>query len=74
MRLTYLTVPVWEAVVKYERRDRSRPLSAALGLIFEKAQNRIQDPVTLRRLIVELIGREQWSPMAAAVKGDAGEG
>ena len=45
-----------------------------LGLIFEKAQNRIQDPAKLRRLIVELIGREDWSAMAADVKGDAYEG
>ena len=42
-----------------------------LGLIFEKAQNRIQDPAKLRRLIVELIGREDWSAMTADVKGDA---
>ena len=28
-----------------------------LGLIFEKAQNRIQDPAKLRQLIVELIGK-----------------
>ena len=45
-----------------------------LGLIFEKAQNRIQDPAKLRRLIIELIGREDWSAMAADVKGDAYEG
>jgi type I restriction enzyme M protein len=45
-----------------------------LGLIFRKAQNRIQDPAKLRRLIVELIGQEQWSAMSADVKGDAYEG
>ena len=45
-----------------------------LGLILEKAQNRIQDPAKLRRLIVELIGREDWSAMAADVKADAYEG
>jgi type I restriction enzyme M protein len=45
-----------------------------LGLIFEKAQNRIQDPAKLRQLIVELIGRESWSAMSADVKGDAYEG
>ena len=47
-----------------------------LGLIFEKAQNRIQDPAKLRRLmlIVELIGQEDWSAMAADVQGDAYEG
>lgn len=29
---------------------------------FLKAQNRIQDPAKLRRLIIDLIDRESWSP------------
>jgi len=45
-----------------------------LGLIFEKAQNKIQHPAKLRQLIVELIGKENWSAMSADVKGDAYEG
>jgi type I restriction enzyme M protein len=45
-----------------------------LGLIFRKAQNRIQDPAKLRRLIVDLIDREEWSSLDADVKGDAYEG
>lgn len=45
-----------------------------LGLIFKKAQNKIQDPAKLRQLVVELIGREQWLSMASDVKGDAYEG
>ena len=45
-----------------------------LGLIFEKAQNKIQDPAKLRQLIVELIGKENWSALDADVKGDAYEG
>ena len=45
-----------------------------LGLIFSKAQNKIQDPAKLRTLIVELIGKEEWSAMAADVKGEAYEG
>jgi type I restriction enzyme M protein len=45
-----------------------------LGLIFEKAQNKIQDPAKLRRLIVDLIDKEQWSSLSADVKGDAYEG
>lgn len=45
-----------------------------LGLIFEKAQNKIQDPAKLRQLIVELIGKEDWSSMSSDVKGDAYEG
>lgn len=45
-----------------------------LGVIFRKAQNKIQDPAKLRRLIVDLIDREQWSSLSADVKGDAYEG
>src|SRR5215471_1670757 len=45
-----------------------------LGLIFRKAQNKIQDPAKLRQLIVELIGKENWLSMSADVKGDAYEG
>ncbi len=58
-------------------RDTLRELGkhgGMLGLIFEKAQNKIQDPAKLRQLIVELIGKENWSAMAADVKGDAYEG
>ena len=36
-----------------------------LGLIFAKAQNRIQDPAKLRRLIVELIGKSEWTSLSA---------
>src|SRR2546425_6552901 len=45
-----------------------------LGVIFRKAQNKVQDPAKLRRLIVDLIDREQWSSLSADVKGDAYEG
>lgn len=45
-----------------------------LGLIFGKAQNKIQDPAKLRQLIVELIGKETWLSLASDVKGDAYEG
>lgn len=45
-----------------------------LGTIFRKAQNKIQDPAKLRRLIVDLIDKEQWSSLDADVKGDAYEG
>ncbi len=45
-----------------------------LGVIFRKAQNKIQDPAKLRRLIVDLIDREQWTQLDADVKGDAYEG
>jgi type I restriction enzyme M protein len=45
-----------------------------LGVVFRKAQNKIQDPAKLRRLIVDLIDREQWTMLSADVKGDAYEG
>ena len=45
-----------------------------LGLIFRKAQNKIQDPAKLQRLIVDLIDKENWTAMASDVKGDAYEG
>jgi type I restriction enzyme M protein len=45
-----------------------------LGLIFGKSQNKFQDPAKLRRVIVDLIDKENWSTMSADVKGDAYEG
>ncbi len=45
-----------------------------LGLIFGKAQNKIQNPARLRHLIANLIDREQWMAMSADVRGDAYEG
>ena len=44
-----------------------------LGTIFRKAQNRIQDPAKLKRLIVDLIDRENWSASGTDLKGDAYE-
>lgn len=44
-----------------------------LGTIFRKAQNRIQDPSKLKRLIVDLIDRENWSASGTDLKGDAYE-
>ena len=43
-----------------------------LGLVFRKAQNKIQDPAKLRRLIADLIDREQWIALDVDVKGAAG--
>lgn len=45
-----------------------------LGEIFKKARPEIQNPATLRRLIVDLIDVEKWSSMDADVKGDIYEG
>jgi type I restriction enzyme M protein len=45
-----------------------------LGVIFRKAQNKIQDPSKLKRLVSDLIDKEQWMILDADVKGDAYEG
>ena len=45
-----------------------------LGEIFKKARPEIQNPSTLKRLIVDLIDTERWSSMEADVKGDIYEG
>ena len=42
--------------------------------IFKKARPEIQNPATLKRLIVDLIEPVQWSSMQADVKGDIYEG
>ena len=44
-----------------------------LGVIFRKAQNKIQEPAMLTRLVRELIDSENWLSLSADVKGDAYE-
>ncbi|CAN5658591.1 class I SAM-dependent DNA methyltransferase [soil metagenome] len=44
-----------------------------LGTIFRKAQNKIQDPAKLKRLI-SLMGEETWLALDTDVKGDIYEG
>lgn len=44
-----------------------------LGTIYRKAQNRVQDPAKLKRLIVDLIDKENWSASGTDLKGDAYE-
>jgi type I restriction enzyme M protein len=44
------------------------------GLVFRKAQNKIQDPAKLKRLVSDLIDKEQWVMVDADIKGDAYEG
>ncbi|MFX4609025.1 N-6 DNA methylase, partial [Acinetobacter baumannii] len=48
-------------------------MSGMLGAIFFKAQNKIQDPAKLHRL-VSLINEDTWSGIGADVKGDMYEG
>lgn len=45
-----------------------------LGLIFRNATNKIKDPAKLRLLVIDLIGRTDWTGLAPDVKGDAYEG
>ena len=45
-----------------------------LALIFGKAQNKFKNPSKLKRVIVDLLDKEDWSSMSADVKGDAYEG
>jgi type I restriction enzyme M protein len=45
-----------------------------LGVIFRKAQNKIQNPALLERMIKELINKENWSAAGVDIKGDAYEG
>ena len=47
--------------------------SGTLGVIFSKAQNKIQEPAMLTRLVKELIDSENWHELSADVKGDAYE-
>lgn len=44
-----------------------------LGTIYRKAQNKIQDPAKLKRLIIELIDKQNWSGTGVDIKGDAYE-
>jgi type I restriction enzyme M protein len=45
-----------------------------LGEVFKKARPEIQNPAILRRLIADLIDKENWFSMQADVKGDIYEG
>ena len=57
-------------------RDTLEKLAAqpgTLGVIFGKAQNRIQEPAMLTKLIQELINSENWLGHTADVKGEAYE-
>ncbi len=77
-RWSDLSAPQMEGVKLEEHyRKTLRELgtkSGMLGLIFRKAQNKIQDPAKLRQIIVELIGKENWLSMSTDVKGEAYEG
>ena len=75
----------WPTPARPRRRRAGGPLpphprgagpepAACSASIFRKAQNQIQDPAKLKRLIVDLIDKENWSALGTDVKGDAYEG
>lgn len=45
-----------------------------LGVIFHNAKNKIRDHEKLKRLVIDLIDKRNWSALDADVKGDAYEG
>ena len=51
----------------------TRP-GTTLGTIFAKAQNRITEPALLEKLVVDLIGKQDWTIVGTDLKGDAYEG
>jgi type I restriction enzyme M protein len=70
--LKRVTAPTWSATTApLEHLGKQHGL---LGLVFRKAQNKIQDPAKLKRLVSDLIDKEQWVMVGADIKGDAYEG
>jgi type I restriction enzyme M protein len=53
--------------------ERLAKQTGVLGVVFRKAQNKVQDPAKLKRLIVDLIEKENWSATGVDIKGDAYE-
>lgn len=74
----------WDVLVKFDGDDLETyyrhtleelgKSPSLIGVIFRKAQNKIQDPTKLQRLIADLIDKEEWSSLGTDVKGDAYEG
>lgn len=54
--------------------DELSKKSGMLGEVFRKARPDIQNPATLKRLIVDLIEPEPWLSLDADIKGDIYEG
>ncbi|CAI7979117.1 type I restriction enzyme M protein [Frankia sp. Hr75.2] len=52
----------------------ARNPGTTLGTIFAKSQNRITEPALLEKLVVDLIGKEEWTIQGTDLKGDAYEG
>jgi type I restriction enzyme M protein len=52
----------------------ARKPGTTLGTIFAKSQNRITEPALLEKLVIDLIGKEEWTIQGTDLKGDAYEG
>jgi type I restriction enzyme M protein len=74
----------WESLVSLEGLDleahyleilqKLGKQEGIIGTIFHKAQNKIQDPAKLRKLVIELINKENWLNLGEDLKGDVYEG
>ena len=72
---TLLALDADDLEVHYRRTlEELGKAKGVIGVIFRKAQNKIQDPAKLKRLIVDLIDKEDWLSLDIDVKGDAYEG
>jgi type I restriction enzyme M protein len=54
--------------------DKPGSVATTLGTIFTNAKNRITEPALLQKLVVELIGKQDWTIVGTDLKGDAYEG
>ncbi len=72
--LVRLEGPALETHYRHILETLGKDPETMLGVIFQKAQNKIQDPAKLTRLIRDLINRERWLSLDTDVKGDAYEG
>ncbi|STV79508.1 type I restriction-modification system [Klebsiella michiganensis] len=65
-------VQIWEVEYRHTLESLGSQ-KGTLGMIFRKAQNKIQDPEKLERLI-SMINKESWSSLSIDVKGEIYEG
>ena len=71
---TLLDTDAKELKEHYEKiLDQLGGKGGALGRIFHNAQNKIRNAATLKKLIVDLINKENWTSTEVDIKGDAYE-
>ncbi|MFX0581340.1 N-6 DNA methylase [Nocardia nepalensis] len=54
--------------------ELAKSVGTTVGTVFAKSQNRITEPATLEKLIIDLIGGRQWGSLGTEVNGDIFEG